>query len=84
MQAGWRDKDDLFGFYNAFEKRFAESEFTKALYSALLPANADLPPVIVLDEMNTSPTPSSTSGRCCPSWRGTEWEVYRPPDQSGA
>lgn len=52
VQAGWRDKDDLFGFYNAFQKQFAESEFTKALYRALLPANADRPMVIVLDEMN--------------------------------
>ncbi|WP_159599059.1 AAA family ATPase [Agromyces humi] len=52
VQAGWRDKDDLFGYYNAFEKRFAESEFTKALYRALLPANSDRPMVIVLDEMN--------------------------------
>lgn len=52
VQAGWRDKDDLFGFYNAFEKRFAESEFTKALYRALLPANEDRPMVVVLDEMN--------------------------------
>lgn len=52
VQAGWRDKDDLFGYYNAFEKRFSESEFTKALYRALLPANADRPMVIVLDEMN--------------------------------
>ncbi|MEU8080721.1 AAA family ATPase [Catellatospora citrea] len=52
VQAGWRDKDDLFGYYNAFEKRFAESEFTKALYRALLPANDDRPMVIVLDEMN--------------------------------
>ena len=52
VQAGWRDKDDLFGFYNAFEKRFVESEFTKALYRALLPANVDRPMVIVLDEMN--------------------------------
>lgn len=52
VQAGWRDKDDLFGYYNAFEKRFAESEFTKALYRALLPANADRPMVVVMDEMN--------------------------------
>lgn len=52
VQAGWRDKDDLLGYYNAFEKRFAESEFTKSLYRALLPANADRPMVIVLDEMN--------------------------------
>jgi hypothetical protein len=52
VQAGWRDKDDLFGFYNAFQKQFAESEFTKALYRALLPENEDRPMVIVLDEMN--------------------------------
>lgn len=52
VQAGWRDRDDLFGYYNAFEKRFAESEFTKALYRALLPANSDKPMVIILDEMN--------------------------------
>lgn len=52
VQAGWRDRDDLFGYYNVFEKRFAESEFTKALYRALLPANADRPMVIVLDEIN--------------------------------
>lgn len=52
VQAGWRDKDDLLGYYNAFEKRFAESEFTKALYRALLPANVDRPMVVVLDEMN--------------------------------
>ena len=29
-----------------------ESVFTKALYRALLPANADRPMVVVLDEMN--------------------------------
>jgi antitoxin component HigA of HigAB toxin-antitoxin module len=52
VQAGWRDRDDLFGYYNAFEKRFVETEFTKALYRALLPANEDRPMVVVLDEMN--------------------------------
>jgi hypothetical protein len=52
VQAGWRDKDDLFGYYNVFEKRFSESEFTKALYRAWLPANIDRSMVIVLDEMN--------------------------------
>ena len=54
VQAGWRDQDDLFGYYNAFEKRFVESEFSKALYRALLPANEDRPMVIILDEMNLS------------------------------
>lgn len=54
VQAGWRDQDDLFGYYNAFEKRYVESEFTKALYRALLPANQDRAMVIILDEMNLS------------------------------
>lgn len=54
VQAGWRDQDDLFGYYNAFEKRYVESEFTKALYRALLPANEDRAMVIILDEMNLS------------------------------
>jgi len=54
VQAGWRDQDDLFGYYNAFEKRYVESEFTQALYRALLPANQDRAIVIILDEMNLS------------------------------
>lgn len=54
VQAGWRDRDDLLGYYNAFEGRFYESEFTKALYRSLCPSNADRLSVVVLDEMNLS------------------------------
>ncbi|WP_127500289.1 AAA family ATPase [Actinoplanes solisilvae] len=52
--ADWRTPQDLMGYYNAFERRFYESEFTKALYRAQCPTFADQPYVIVLDEMNLS------------------------------
>ena len=54
VQAGWRDRDDLLGYYNAFEGRFYESEFTKAIYRAGMPKWANSPVIIVLDEMNLS------------------------------
>lgn len=54
VQAGWRDEDDLFGYYNAFERRFYEKEFTLALYRALTPAYRDRPVFVVMDEMNLS------------------------------
>jgi hypothetical protein len=54
VQAGWRDRDDLVGHYNAFERRFHEREFLKALYRAQCPAFADRVFVVVLDEMNLS------------------------------
>jgi hypothetical protein len=52
VQAGWRDKDDLLGYYNAFERRFYESEFTKAIYRAGAPQFEDRVVIVVLDEMN--------------------------------
>ena len=54
VQAGWRDKDDLLGHYNAFEKRFYESEALQALYRAQLPSYEDRINIILLDEMNLS------------------------------
>ena len=54
VQAGWRDKDDLLGHYNAFEKRFYESEALQALYRAQLPTYEDRINIILLDEMNLS------------------------------
>jgi hypothetical protein len=54
VQAGWRDKQDLLGFYNSFEKVFRESPFTLGLYKALQPEYSDRIFVIVLDEMNLS------------------------------
>lgn len=54
VQAGWRDKDDLIGHYNAFEKKFYEKEALQAIYRAQLPAYRDRINFIVLDEINLS------------------------------
>jgi MoxR-like ATPase len=52
VQAGWRDRTDLFGHHNTFERRFEESEFLQALYLAQTPRYRERPFFIVLDEMN--------------------------------
>ena len=52
VQAGWRDRQDLLGHFNTFERRFHESEFLQALYRAKCPVNQDRPFIVVLDEMN--------------------------------
>ena len=54
MQSGWRDRADLLGNFNAFERRFYESEFLQTLYRASLPRYQDVPVMLVLDEMNLS------------------------------
>lgn len=54
VQAGWRDRQDLIGFYNAFEQRFDERPFVQAVFKAGMPSYADRPFFIVLDEMNLS------------------------------
>jgi hypothetical protein len=54
IQAGWRDRQDLVGHYNAFERKFYESEFLLALYRAGCPRFRSMPYIIVLDEMNLS------------------------------
>jgi len=54
VQAGWRDRQDLVGYYNAFQKRYYATEFLKALYEAGTPARRAHPFFIVLDEVNLS------------------------------
>ncbi len=54
VQAGWRDRQDLIGHFNTFERRFYESEFLQAMYRASTPRFRDTPFIIVLDEMNLS------------------------------
>jgi hypothetical protein len=54
VQAGWRDRQDLVGHFNAFERRFYESEFLQALYRAQCPRYSELVNIVVLDEMNLS------------------------------
>lgn len=54
VAAEWRSPQDLLGYYNAFERRFYETEFTQALYQAQLPLHRHKPFIVVLDEMNLS------------------------------
>lgn len=54
VQAGWRDRQDLIGYYNSFEKKFYEQQFLRALYMAGSPRYRNAPFFIVLDEMNLS------------------------------
>ena len=54
IQAGWRDKDDLIGHYNSFEKKFYERPCLQGLYEAQTPFYSDRPYVVLLDEMNLS------------------------------
>lgn len=54
VQAGWRDRDDLLGHFNAFEKRYYEKDCLQALYRAQTEAFKDSVNIILLDEMNLS------------------------------
>lgn len=54
VQAGWRDRADLLGHYNAFEKRFYEKDCLQALYKAQTPSFSDRINIVLLDEMNLS------------------------------
>lgn len=54
VQAGWRDNQDLLGYYNAFEKKFYEKPFSKGLYAASTPAFKNRLFFLILDEMNLS------------------------------
>lgn len=54
VQAGWRDRDDLLGHFNAFERRFYEKDCLQALYKAQTRRWSDTCNVILLDEMNLS------------------------------
>jgi hypothetical protein len=54
VQAGWRDRQDLVGYYNAFHRHYYATNFLQALYKAGTPAWKDRPFLIVLDEINLS------------------------------
>ncbi|GAA3201667.1 AAA family ATPase [Actinocorallia longicatena] len=54
VTADWRTPQDLVGYFNAFERRFYESEFTQAVYRAGSPTFQARPFFVVLDEMNLS------------------------------
>jgi hypothetical protein len=54
VQAGWRDRDDLIGHYNAFEKRYYEKECLQGIYKAHTPSYSNRFNIVLLDEMNLS------------------------------
>ena len=54
VQAGWRDRQDLVGYYNAFHRHYYATNFLQALYKAGTPAYRDRLFMIVLDEINLS------------------------------
>jgi len=54
VQSGWKDRQDLIGYYNTFEKKYYEGKFLKLLYMAGTPKYCDKPYFIILDEMNLS------------------------------
>ena len=49
VQPAWRDRTELFGYFNEFTKMFNETDFLRAVYEANFFAD---PHIIVLDEMN--------------------------------
>ncbi|MDD9271489.1 AAA family ATPase [Paenibacillus sp. GCM10023248] len=54
VQSNWRDRNDLFGYYNDFTKKYTERSFLQALYTAGLPRYRNRAFFIVLDEFNIS------------------------------
>lgn len=54
VQAGWRDRQDLVGYYNAFHRHYYATNFLQALYRAGTPACKDRIFLMVLDEINLS------------------------------
>lgn len=51
VQATWRDKTDMLGFYSEFSKSFKTTDFLERLYGASYEKDINL---MVLDEMNLS------------------------------
>lgn len=54
IQSGWRDRMDLIGYFNHFDKKYQETDFFRALYMASLPKYRNTMFFIILDEMNLS------------------------------
>ncbi len=52
VESSWRDKNELLGYYNEFNKTYTPKKFTQMLYKAAL--SPETVTFIVLDEMNLS------------------------------
>lgn len=49
VQPSWRDRTELFGYYNDFTKKYTETDFLKTIYESHYQDNIR---IIILDEMN--------------------------------
>jgi predicted nucleic acid-binding Zn-ribbon protein len=52
VESSWRDRNELLGYYNDFNKKFNAKSFTIELYRSGRNDCKDIPAFIVLDEMN--------------------------------
>ncbi|MDR0453608.1 MAG: hypothetical protein LBH05_02200 [Deferribacteraceae bacterium] len=52
VESSWRDRNELIGYYNDFNKKFNAKSFTIELYRSGNERCIDIPTFIVLDEMN--------------------------------
>ena len=52
VESSWRDRNELLGYYNDFNKKFNAKVFTIELYRSGKQRCVDIPTFIVLDEMN--------------------------------
>jgi len=54
VESSWRDRNELLGYYNDFNRKFTAKDFTCHLYRAGMPNYSNTPFFIILDEMNLS------------------------------
>lgn len=52
VESSWRDRNELLGYYNDFNKKFNAKSFTIELYRSSKDRCREIPTFIVLDEMN--------------------------------
>jgi hypothetical protein len=52
VESSWRDRNELLGYYNDFNKKFNAKSFTIELYRSSKERCQPIPTFIVLDEMN--------------------------------
>lgn len=52
VESSWRDRNELLGYYNDFNKKFNAKSFTIELYRSGKERCQEIPTFIVLDEMN--------------------------------
>ena len=72
VQPSWRERTELYGYFNEFSKKYTETEFLKAIYEGNYYRD---PHIVILDEMNIARVEyyfaemlSILVLKCCPFW----------------